>query len=391
MKILAVHNSYRQPGGEDAVFADEVRLLREHGHKVIEYLDTNKRIDALGPARSATGAVWSREAYQRIQQLIREQQPDAAHFHGTFLVISPSAYFACKQLGLPVVQTLHNYRLMCPAATLFRTGAPCEDCMGKLLPWPAVQHACYRHSRPQSAVVAAMLAIHRGLRTWQERVDLYVALTEFSRAKFIESGIGPEKIVVKPNFVFDVPKQASPAEQGSYVLYAGRLSIEKGLLTALRAWEGLPDVPLVIAGDGPLRGAVTAFVDAHPQVSYVGLIAPAAARDLIKNARFLILPSLWYEVFPRVIVESFSGSRAVVTFRIGVMRELVRDGETGLLAEPGSAESLAGRVRWLWGNPELTGLLGRNARREYEQKYTSEQNYRLLMQIYSQAVGGRLP
>ena len=189
MRILLIHNHYQYSGGEDAVFGAESALLRQNGHKVVEYTEDNSRIDGMSRGAVAARAIWSSPTRRRLTAILRDRHFDIAHFHNTFPLISPSAYTACREVKVPVVQTLHNYRLLCPAATLFRDGQVCEACLGKTYPWPGVWHACYRGSRSQSAIVAAMLAVHRGLKTWQQQVDIYIALTEFSKQKFIEGGI----------------------------------------------------------------------------------------------------------------------------------------------------------------------------------------------------------
>ena len=192
MKILVVHNYYKQPGGEDQCVAAEVALLKAHGHEVIPYSVRNDSIDTLGRLTVASRTIWSRSAYREVRQLIRTHRPQIAHFNNTFPLISPAAYYAARAEGVRVVQTLHNFRLLCPNALFFRNGRVCEDCLGRSFPWPGIAHKCYRGSRMASAAAAAMVAVHRVLGTWREAVDVYVALTEFSRQKFIAGGLPPQ-------------------------------------------------------------------------------------------------------------------------------------------------------------------------------------------------------
>src|SRR3972149_8945895 len=260
-KLLCVHNWYRQPGGEDAVFNAEAALLRSRGHGVLEYTEHNSEVERLTAPAAAARTFWSANSCRRVRRLLSDGRPDVAHIHNTFPLISPSVYHACRKAGVPVVQTLHNFRLICPAATLFRGGLPCEDCVGRTVPWPGVLHRCYHGSRTQTVALAGMLAFHRLIGTWAEQVDVHIALTDFARRKFIEGGLPAERIVVKPNFVH--PDPGMKDGEGEYAVFVGRLSEEKGVRTLLRAWRSLGDVPLRIAGDGPLTGEARRFVNSE--------------------------------------------------------------------------------------------------------------------------------
>ncbi len=389
MKVLHAHNYYLQPGGEDTAFAGEVSLLRRHGHTVVEFVEDNRRIAAGKQAAIALQTLWSWESYRRLREVLRQERPGIAHFHNTFPLISPSAYYACRAENIPVIQSLDNPRLMCPSANFYRDGRLCQDCLGKTPPWPGMVHRCYRHSYLQTSVVSAMLSLHRWLNTWNAKVDYYLVATEFYRNKFIEGKLPADKILVKPHFI-DLEPHFEPQKQtGSYVLFLGRLDPEKGIRTLLSAWEQLPDVPLKIRGDGQLGNEVQAAIRRAPldHVELVGRLDKAALMELIKGARFLIWPSEgYYETFGYVAVESFGCGVPVVASDIGVMREIVRDRQTGLLFSPGDPLDLARKVRWAWDHPLQMVEMGGNARREYELKYTSERNYRRLMEIYQMAL-----
>ncbi len=386
MRVLLIHNHYLQPGGEDAVFEAEKALLERMGHEVIPFVEDNARFNRMNPLKAAQNAIWSREAQSKLRQLVRETKPDVAHSHNTFLMISPAAYYACREAGVPVVQTLHNYRLICPDALLMRDGRICEDCVGKTVPWPGVLHGCWRGSRAGTAVVAAMLTVHRLMKTWQEQVDLYIALTEFARRKFIEGGIPAEKIVVKPNFV--APDPGEGRHEGNYALFVGRLSPEKGVRTLLRAWKNLKGVPLRIVGDGPLIEEVQDFVreEGFSEVKVLGRQPREEVFRLMREARVLVFPSESYENFPVAIAEAFACGLPVVASRLGAMAEIVEHGRTGLLFEPGNPEDLAAKIARIWGHPKLLTEMGREARKEYERKYTAERNYNILMDIYNRVV-----
>jgi glycosyltransferase involved in cell wall biosynthesis len=259
MKIFLIHNRYRQPGGEDTVFEAEKALLERHGHEVVTFVEDNARLEGFNPLKVAVNAIWSREAQRNIRKWIEQTRPDVIHFHNTFLRISPAAYYVVKDLGLPVVQTLHNYRLICPGALLMRDGKVCEDCLRKIVPWPGVVHGCWRNSRSGTTVVTAMLTFHNVLRTWENQVDVYITLTEFARKKFVQGGLPEEKIVVKPNFVH--PDPGDGEHKGNFALFVGRLSAEKGILTMLSAWRLFKSVPLKVVGDGPLMAEVKAQIE----------------------------------------------------------------------------------------------------------------------------------
>jgi glycosyltransferase involved in cell wall biosynthesis len=383
--ILLVHNRYRQAGGEDVVFQQEGSLLRRHGHRVEEYLEDNSRIQETGRFAAAANAVWSPRTRSRLRDLIHRERPEVAHFHNTFPLISPSAYWACRETGVPVVQTLHNYRLLCAAALFFRSGRPCEDCMGKRLLWPGVLHACYRGSRLETAGVTMMLETHRMLGTWRNKVDLFIALSDFSRRKFIEGGLPEERIVTKPNFVD--PDPGAGRADGDFALFVGRLSVEKGVHVLLDAWRSLPGRSLAICGDGPMRDLVDRFARSRPagEIRVYGARSRPEVFDLMKRSRFLVFPSTCYESFPLVIAEAFGCALPVLSTGIGAGAEIVDDGRTGLHFKSGDPLSLAAAADRLW--PESRAM-GAEARSEFLAKYTAEANYARLMDLYSRARDG---
>jgi glycosyltransferase involved in cell wall biosynthesis len=316
---------------------------------------------------------------------VQREKPDLVHVHNTFVMISPSIYSACAQVGVPVVQTLHNYRLLCLAANFFREGKVCEDCLGGSL-WPGVKHGCYRHSHSASAVVAVMLTSHRMRQTWQREVSCFIALSEFARNKFVEGGLPPEKIFVKPNFVY--PDPGARSEIGDYALFVGRLSPRKRIDTLLAAWKKLRQpIPLLIVGDSSEREMLQAEAARQGlnHVQFKGQLPRQETMTAINHARFLVFASEWYENFPVTIAESFACSTPVICSRLGAMEEIVTDGRTGLHFNSGDADDLAARVEWAWQHPEQMRVMGLQARSEYELKYTAEKNYPQLMEIYDRA------
>jgi glycosyltransferase involved in cell wall biosynthesis len=391
MRILIVHNSYQQPGGEDIVFEQERQLLALAGHDVFTYERTNWEVAEYSGLRRIellTKTIWAADTKQKFARLLVEYKPDLVHAHNTFIMVSPAIFSACSEADVPVVQTLHNFRLCCPASTFFRDGHVCEECVSHGL-WRGVAHGCYRDSRSATAAVAMMLAVHRWRQTWEREIDCYIALSQCARAKFIESGLPRDKIFVKSNFVHPDPGERSSG--GEYVLAVGRLSPEKRVSTMLAAWNRLRslNIPLVILGGGPelerLRNE--ARLQGLTNVEFRGHVTRAETLKMMKNARFLVFPSEWYENFPVTIIESFACGVPVICSRMGAMREIVQDGCTGLHFTAGDSADLAEKVESAWYHPERTDRMGCHARREFEAKYTAEKNYPLLMEIYQSALG----
>ena len=387
LSILVAHNRYLHPGGEEAVFEAEVRLLRSRGHLVTELAEDNRRATRMTQLGLAARTIWSGESRRLIRVNLENAHPDLAHFHNTFPLLSPSVYSICRASRVPVVQTLHNYRLVCPNALLFRDGHVCEDCLRKAVPWPGVVHACYRGGRAPSAVVATMLVVHRLLRTWQTQVSVFIAQTEFARQKFIQGGLPADRVVVKPNFVHPDPGRLDDGRDGD-PLFVGRLSVEKGVRVLLAAWASLGDIPVRIAGDGPLSGEFQQFAAARDphKITVVGSADHGQVLQMMKRARFLVVPSECYENFPLAVAEAFACGLPVVAAAHGAMAEIVEDGRTGLLFEAGNAKDLAAKVKWAWQHAAEMARMGAEARGEYERKYTAERNYHSLIGIYELAL-----
>jgi glycosyltransferase involved in cell wall biosynthesis len=364
---------------------DETALLESRNHRVLRYEVHNDQVKQVNRLTLAKDTVWNPSAYRELGALIRRERPDVVHFHNTLPLVSPAGYYAARAEGVPVIQTLHNYRLLCPVALFFRDGGVCEDCMGKAVPWPGVVHRCYRGSLAASGVIATMLTIHRALRTWTEMVDVYVALTEFARNKFIEGGLPAGKIVVKPNFVAPDPGRGQGG--GGYALFVGRLAAEKGTGTMLAAWDRLGTrIPLKIVGDGPLRDRVVEAAARQSNVEWLGHRPVEEVHALMGKADMLVFPSEWYETFGRVAVEAFAAGTPVIAANIGAVAELVEHGRTGLEFRPGDPEDLVTQVEWAMSHPAELRRMRDEVRAEFEAKYTAERNYRALMEIYEAAL-----
>ena len=391
MKVLYIYNLYQQPGGENQWVEREPELMRGRGHEVLVYKRDNNEISQFSlPQRGSLlwSTAWSERTYLEVRELVRSERPWVVHVHNTLPLVTPSVYYACGEEGVPVVQTLHNYRLLCPAATFVREGHVCEECIEHSL-GRSVRHGCYRNSRVQSAAVAWMLYSHRQRGTWQERIDAYLVPTEFMRQKFIKGGLPAERIVVTPNF-HDPDPGLREASDGS-ALYTGRLVTEKGLQALVTAWERLENPPrLGIIGDGPLRQELERAARlSRGRVEVLGQQSRTEVIARLKKAAFLVLPSEWYEGSPQVVLEAYACGVPILASRIGALAEMVRDGVTGLLFEPGQSADLAAGVRWMTAHEDGARRLGKNGRKAYETQYTAERYYERLMSIYQAVIAGK--
>ena len=384
MNVLIVHNAYQQRGGEDSVVESEAALLRQRGHDVAVLLRHNDDVKNISRLRLAVDLIWATRTEQDVEAYVESFRPDVIHLHNTLPLISPSVYWAASRFGIPVVQTLHNFRLLCPQATLLRDGNICEECVGRL-PWPSIVHRCYRDSRIQSAAVTMMLGIHRGIGTYRNKVSRYIALTDFGRDKFIDAGFDPLQIDVKPNFVDWIPPPRPHLRRGG--LYVGRLSAEKGIEVLLKALASYQGQSVVVIGGGPFENQVRATVG----VKYEGALSLPDVMQRMQKAAYLVLPSTCYEGFPRTLVEAFASGLPVIASRHGPFVELIRHGITGLLFAPGDARDLENKLVWADTHAEEMLEMGLTARREYEEKYTPDRNAIMLEAIYKKAMSNTVP
>ena len=386
MKILAVHNYYQQRGGEDQCFEDEVRVLRSNGHEVVENIVHNDSIEHTSKLKVARETLWNRSAYRKIQIAIRDFEPDLMHVMNTFPLLSPSIFYGAKKLGIPVIHEVQNYRLSCAGAYLLRDGKICEKCVGTAFPYPAVLHRCYRGSLIGSTVVASTIALHRFWRTWHHAVDIIVCPSEIAKLKLIETGLPADKIQVKLN-ALDIDPGIGDGPAG-FAVFVGRLSPEKGLNTLIQAWKQntrLP--PLKIIGDGPLLEFVRLAQSSDQRIQCLGRLPILELLDVVGRANCLVMPSIWYETFGRTTVEAFAKGTPVVGSRIGGTAEIIDDGRTGWLFNPGDASDLAEKVERAMNLTREESANFRNAtRHEYLRRYTSKVNYERIMEIYHDAI-----
>jgi glycosyltransferase involved in cell wall biosynthesis len=385
MKVLLCHTYYMQRGGEDCCFEEERDLVRSRGHEVIEFVRRNDELMGMNSFSAATATLWNRRIVRELRQVIERERPAVAHFTNTFPLLSPAVCHAARRAGIAVVQALHNYRWLCAGAYMLRDGKPCQDCLNKRVAWPAVRHGCYRGSVTASAVVAGMQLVHRTLGKWMSTVDAFFTITEFAKTRFVAGGFPAERIFVKANSVAD---PGIGAGAGQYAIFVGRLSPEKGISMLLESWRKDSALPrLVVVGQGPLAGEVQSAAAKDSRISWKGQLPHPEVLQLIGEADFLVMPSLWYETFGRSIVEAFAAGTPAIVSRLGAMAELVAHGRTGWHFEPGDARDLSANVRVAMAlSAAERAAMRAAARAEYERRFTTERNYRRLLEIYDAAL-----
>ena len=378
MRIAQIHNTYQIAGGEDRVVELEHDMLTRHGHAVETFQVTNDTITGLAAKAGAMlSARYNQASRAALLTWLKQQRPDVVHVHNFFPLLSPSIYDACADAGVPVVQTLHNFRTFCAGGFMLRNGRLCDKCLDGSRYWGIV-HRCYRDSLPGSVGVAAMIReYHRA----PERVHRYVALNSYAQRTFARSGLPPRRIVVKPNFVRDPGKPDGRVRDGG--LFVGRLSEDKGVLGLVRAWRGVPG-RLRIGGTGPLEAAVRK--EAPPQTEMLGWLEADGVREAMQTSAFLLVPSLSTEQFPMAIVVAFSCGLPVIASRTDALSEIVVEGKTGLLCAPGDVDDLRRKIEWAIAHPDEIARMGTAARERYETLYSETVNYRTIMDIYAQAV-----
>lgn len=394
MKILLVHNFYgaSAPSGENQVVETERALLLGHGHEVemfTRYSDEIRGQGLFGIIKGAAATPWNPWMAQSIRKLVERFQPDIVHIHNTFPLISPSIFHAIGRRSVRVL-TLHNYRLFCPAAIPMRDGKVCTECLVRQTVWPGLRYGCYRNSRLATIPLALNIALHRWLKTWSKEVDGFITLSDFQRQQMINAGLPAERVYVKPNFYPGTPNVIPWQQRRPCVLFAGRLTPEKGVRTLVQAWlqwgEQAPE--LRIAGDGPLREELENLAAGQSTVPirFLGQLRGEAAQSEIAHARLLVLPSEWFEGFPMVVREAFAFGTPAAVSDIGPLPSIVKDGVNGVVFPPGVVNSLVRIIRQLWDAPVTLKKLAIGARASFESLYTEEINYQILMDIYEKGM-----
>ena len=381
MRILQVHTRYRQPGGEDAVVNVERQQLEAAGHQVQTHLLENP-VDVRPSLASLARSPWNRQSAAQVLATALEFQPDVVHVHNTWFALSPSVFPALKDGGFPVVATIHNYRLTCLNALLYRDNHPCLDCVGRL-PWPGILHRCYRDSALQSTAVAVTIATHRALRTWHDDVSRIIALTQFAADILVRSGLPESRIVVKPNAVADPGPRATPPSISDSILYVGRFTEEKGVLDLLDSWERaeLPNLQLRMIGNGPLLDRLRA--SGRPGVHFLGHLSSAEVRRIMLEARALVLPSRWFEGMPMVLLEAMAAGLPVVVPDHGDLLDIAGSG--GVEFKALDIDSLAGALGTL-SDDSTVDPRGASSRSEYLSRFTLTESASSLVRVYTEAM-----
>ena len=387
LTVLLVHNFYQHPGGEDRVFEVEGEMLEQRGHRVLRYTLRNEEVDEMNRVALAARTVWSRDAYREVLDIVEREGVDVVHVHNTLPLASPSVYHAAQDGGAAVVQTLHNFRLICAGALLLRDGHICHDCVGTRLALPAIRHACYRGSTGATAAVVATTAIHKAAGTYASKVDRYIALSDFARGLFIEGGLPEALVVTKPNALLAEP---SLGPGGDFALFGGRLDSNKGIQVMLDAWRNHPDLPpLKIAGDGAMAPEVRAAASGDPRIEWLGWKSSDEMRELMGRAAVLVAPSLSYEGWPLVVIEAMGQGTPVVATNHGVFPEMIVDGVTGHLVKRDDPHALAAGVRALLADREALQETRRATWKLYRERFTRRINYLQLRAIYADAIAHR--
>jgi len=377
MKILQVHNYYQLAGGEDTVVANEKALLEAHGHEVIPYYKHNKEIEGYSlteKAKLIKKTTWSNDTYNEALATLKSIRPDVCHVHNFLPLISPSIYQACRDAGVPVVQTLHNYRLICANGLFLRDGKVCEDCLGKNA-YSSVTKKCYRNSALQTYVVARMIEKNASKNVWNDFVDAYFCFTDFAKEKFVAHGLPEEKLFVKSNFV-RAPEANLPSAKEDYLIYVGRLESNKGVLL-LKEISSQLKMPLKVVGEGDLK----AELEGIPSIELLGRRPHEETLELIQNAHALLFPSLCYEGMPMTILEAFARRTPVIASDLGAMQSIIQHGQNGFLFAPGNDEELLSQIEGVSNEKEVQTVVS-NAYEDFSQKYSGDANYKMLIERY---------
>jgi glycosyltransferase involved in cell wall biosynthesis len=386
MRILIAHNRYKYAGGEDTAMRSEAELLLAAGHLVEMLFVDNAEIQTQSDKIIAVASLFhSRRSNCRMKKALQAFRPDIVHIHNWFPLLSPSVIAVVRDAGVPVVQTLHNFRMLCANGVLFRDGSICHECVNKALPMAGLRHGCYAGSRIGTSMVSGAFAYHRLRRTW-DCISTFIAVSDFQRELLIEGGLNAAQITVKPNFVRDTRTVGDGC--GGYAVYVGRLTAEKGIRTVLKVWEDKKArLPLKILGTGPLADEVRQRAARLPDVEYVGHQSSSEVYAAMAAAKFLIFSSEWYEPFALTVVEALSQGTPVIAADIGANAALVEDGRTGLRFIPGNAEDLAAKIELFLSNSSNYRGMRLQCRNVYEDRYTDKVNLKLLTDIYTTAIG----
>ena len=382
MRILQIHNEYTLIGGEDTVLDLEKKLLQENNHEVFNYSVSNHSIkNIFDKIKIFINVHYSNKQKKIISKLLKKIKPDIVHVHNFFPLITPSVFDACKENNIPVVFTLHNYRLICPSGMLMYNDKIYEKSIYKG-PYSTILDKVYKNSYFGTFALARMISYHKNKKTWENKVDQFIALTKFAKSKYIESGFNDKKFSIKPNFFISHSELINNKNRDG-ALYVGRLSKEKGIDILLKAWEKVP-VKLKIVGNGPLSSMVAQ--SKNPNIEYLGFLELKEIYSLMQKSSFLVFPSIWYEGFPMVIIEALANGLPIIASNLGSMSEVIKNNVNGLHFDPGDVNDLIDKIKLLDSDKVKCATLSKNAYIDYKTNYTSEKNYKILIDIYQKCI-----
>lgn len=390
MKILAIHNFHRKgsASGDDQVFRSETKLLEAHDNKVIRYTVSNDSFDnagVLGKIMATLGMLWSFKHYKAIQRLIKKEQPDIVHIHTFFPLLSPSILYAAKRCNVKIVATLHDTRFICPCSTSLRENQLCNEC-GDGHYFRMWEYGCFKNSKLQSLIVAFIFKYHRFRKSFYKQIDKYICLNDNQIRLLKEIGFDENKIVKKYNFVSDVELNLKPMKveeiPDRYVVFYGRIGEEKGIRLLMQIWNQINDIPLVVMGGGPLENEFKTWAQEKDNVYFLGYTEHNKCLSIVKNGEFVVFPSIWYEGCSMVEIETESLGKSLIATDLGFSAEAIAEGKNGYKVPLGDTNQFIAKIRELWSKPEKSNQMGMNARLDYENKYTPEDNYQQLMKIY---------
>ena len=399
MKILVIHNYHRKgsASGDDLVYNSEIELLKKHGHKVIRYYVRNDEFDDAGPLKKMAltlGMFWSFENYRKVRRVIEKYNPDVVHVHTFFPLLSPSILYAAKKSGKKVVATLHDTRFICPCATSICHGKLCNECMDGHYS-RMIKRKCFKDSMAQSFMVSMVFKFHRLRRSFYNQIDKYICLNDNQIELLKQAGFDEEKITKKYNFTedtasFERPDYESIREEYNlperFAVFYGRIGEEEGIKLLMKAWNKLKDIPLVVMGAGPMEEEFKKWCKGKDNVYFLGYTKHDNCLEIVRSSEFVVFPSIWYEGCSMVVIETESLGKAIVATDIGFMSEAVRDGVTGYKFRLKDVKDFRDKVQKLWNDEDKALEMGENAREDFESKYTVDNNYRQLMEIYNTLV-----